>query len=210
MGKDDFVKKSVPIIPISGWIGDNLIVKSDKMSWWKGVTVLNHLGESINVTTLLDALNDFCGLPERKSDAALRVPVSGIYKIKGVGDVLTGRVEQGILKPGDEIVFLPTHTSALPCQGKVFSVEMHHKRVEQAKPGDNVGMNIKGLEKNNMPRAGDVMILKSDPTLKLLKDFTAQIQTLDIPGELKCGYSPIGFVRCGRAACRMTKIDFKI
>merc|ERR1712205_104554 len=67
-----------------------------------------------------------------------------------------------------------------------------------------------GLDKGNMPRVGDVMILKSDPTLKLVKDFTAQIQTLDIPGELKCGYSPIGFVRCGRAACRMTKIDFKI
>merc|ERR1711869_27715 len=67
-----------------------------------------------------------------------------------------------------------------------------------------------GPDKGNMPRVGDVMILKSDPTLKLVKDFTAQIQTLDIPGELKCGYSPIGFGRCGRAPCRMTKIDFKI
>merc|ERR1711985_176532 len=60
------------------------------------------------------------------------------------------------------------------------------------------------------PRVGDVMILKSDPTLKLVKDFTAQIQTLDIPGELKCGYSPIGFVRCGRSACRMSAIEWKM
>ena len=124
--------------------------------------------------------------------------------------MLAGRVEQGLAKPGEECIFLPTHTSSNPCVGKVFTVEMHHKRVEQAKPGDNVGMNIKGLDKGNMPRVGDVMILKSDPTLKLVKDFTAQIQTLDLPGELKCGYTPIGFVRCGRAACRMTKIDFKI
>lgn len=43
---------------------------------------------------------------------------------------------------------------------------MHHKRVEKAGPGDNVGMNIKGLDKGNMPRTGDVMILKSDNTLK--------------------------------------------
>merc|ERR1711991_1120416 len=71
-------------------------------------------------------------------------------------------------------------------------------------------MNIKGLKKENMPRVGDVMVLKKDTTLRACKDFTAQIQTLDIPGELKCGYSPIGFVRCGRSACRMTKIDFKI
>ena len=54
------------------------------------------------------------------------------------------------------------------------------------------------------------MILKSDDTLKPVKDFTAQIQTLDIPGEVKCGYSPIGFVRCGRAACRMTNINWKV
>jgi hypothetical protein len=53
------------------------------------------------------------------------------------------------------------------------------------------------------------MIMKSDASLKHVEDFTAQIQTLDIPGELKVGYSPIGFVRCGRSACRVTKIDWK-
>ena len=61
-----------------------------------------------------------------------------------------------------------------------------------------------------MPRTGDVMILKSDATLKPVKDFTAQIQTLDIPGEVKAGYSPIGFVRCGRSACRITGINWKV
>jgi len=82
--------------------------------------------------------------------------------------------------------------------------------VDKAGPGDNVGMNIKGLEKKNFPRTGDVMILKSDQTLKPVKDFTAQIQTLDIPGEVKKGYSPIGFVRCGRAACKITNINWKV
>lgn len=43
-----------------------------------------------------------------------------------------------------------------------------------------------------------------------MKDFTAQIQTLDIPGEVKAGYSPIGFVRCGRSACRITGINWKV
>jgi elongation factor 1-alpha len=45
-----------------------------------------------------------------------------------------------------------------------------------------------------------------------LLSFTAppQIQTLDIPGEVKAGYSPIGFVRCGRAACKVTKINWKV
>merc|ERR1719424_2436609 len=71
-------------------------------------------------------------------------------------------------------------------------------------------MNIKGLNKGNMPRVGDVMVYVKDGTLKHIKDFAAQIQTLDIPGEMKVGYSPIGFVRCGRAACRATGFVFKV
>jgi elongation factor 1-alpha len=208
--KESFVAKSVPIIPISGWVGDNLIKKSEKMPWWKGVDVENVAGAKVHVHTLLDALNDMAVVPERKIVAPMRLPISGAYKIKGVGDVLAGRVEQGEIKPGDEVIFLPTHTVANPCVGKVFTVEMHHKRVEKAGPGDNVGMNIKGLDKGNMPRTGDVMILKSDTTLRPVADFTAQIQTLDIPGEAKAGYSPIGFVRCGRSACRITKINWKV
>merc|ERR1711990_1345997 len=132
------------------------------------------------------------------------------YKIKGVGDVLAGRVEQGIGKPGEEVVFLPTHTTSNPCTGKVFTVEMHHQRVDFANPGDNVGLNIKGLDKNNMPRGGDVMVYKKDTTLGQTKEFNAQIQVLDIPGEIKKGYSPIGFVRCGRSACRATEFVFKV
>jgi len=112
-------------------------------------------GDKIHVDTLLHALNDMAIVPERKVNAALRLPISGAYKIKGVGDVLAGRVEQGEVKPGDEVIFLPTHTQANPCVGKVFTVEMHHKRVDKAGPGDNVGMNIKGLDKGNMPRTGE-------------------------------------------------------
>lgn len=208
--KKDFVASSIPVLPISGWMGDNLITKSDKMEWWKGVDVKKMDGSTIHVHTLLDALNDFVEKPERKVDAPMRLPLSGIYKIKGVGDVLAGRVEQGVVKPNEEVLFLPTHTASNPCTGKVFTVEMHHKRVEEANPGDNVGMNIKGLDKLNMPRTGDVMVYKKDTTLTTVKSFTAQIQTLDIPGEMKVGYSPIGFVRCGRAACRVTEIVWKM
>merc|ERR1711988_926593 len=57
--------------------------------------------------------------------------------------------------------------------------------------GDNIGMNVKNLKKENMPRVGDVMIYAKD-------------------GSIKCGYSPIGHVRCGRAACRLVKINWKM
>merc|ERR1712054_26477 len=194
--KKDFVEKNTPVVPISGWMGDNLLKKSDNMGWWKGMDVA--IGkETIHCDTIYDVFDKFFRVPERPSSAPMRMPISGIYKIKGVGDVLAGRVEQGIVKPGEEVVFLPTHTASNPCTGKVFTVEMHHQRAEQAKPGDNVGLNIKGLD-------------KKDTTLGQTAEFDAQIQVLDIPNEIKVGYSPIGFVRCGRSACRISKISWKM
>jgi elongation factor 1-alpha len=212
--KKDMVEKSVPFLPISGWMGDNLLKPEDSqgklnMPWWSGVEV-EASGEKIMVKVLYDFLDKVCRVPERPTSAPMRMPISGIYKIKGVGDVLAGRVEQGLVKPGEEVIFLPTHTASNPCTGKVFTVEMHHQRAEQAKPGDNVGLNIKGLDKQNMPRSGDVMVYKKDTTLGQTKEFDAQIQVLDIPNEIKVGYSPIGFVRCGRSACRIAKLKWKM
>merc|ERR1712017_57598 len=203
------VEKNTPVMPISGWMGDNLLKKSDNMPWWKGMDVA-YGKETIHVDTLYDVFDKLFRVPERPSSAPMRMPISGIYKIKGVGDVLTGRVEQGLVKPNEEVIFLPTHTASNPCAGKVFTVEMHHQRVDFAGPGDNVGLNIKGLDKNNMPRSGDVMVYKKDTTLGQTKEFDAQIQVLDIPNEIKVGYSPIGFVRCGRSACRISKLKWKM
>merc|ERR1719447_1395001 len=92
--KKDFIEKNTPVMPISGWMGDNLLKKSDN---------------------IYDVLDKLCRVPERPISAPMRMPISGIYKIKGVGDVLAGRVEQGVVKPGEEVVFLPTHTTSNPC-----------------------------------------------------------------------------------------------
>merc|ERR1711967_219154 len=205
-----FVEKKVPILPISGWNGDNLLTKSDNMAWWKGMKCKISKEKAIQVVTLKDALNDFVQVAKRDPEKPMRLPVSGVYKIKGVGDVLTGRVEQGAVKPGEEVIFLPTHTKVNPCEGKIFTVEMHHKRIDAGESGDNVGMNVKNLKKENMPRVGDVMIYKSDKTLDESKNFSAQLQVLDIPGSIKAGYSPIGHVRCGRAACRVVQFNWRM
>jgi elongation factor 1-alpha len=204
-----FVDASVPFLPISGWRGDNLITKSTNMNWWNGVDVKQGK-TTIHLDTLLDALEKFVTVPERPAGVAARTPISGIYKIKGIGDVLTGRVEQGTVRPGEEVIFLPTHTPSTPCDGKIFTVEMHHKSVPAAVSGDNCGFNIKGLKKENMPRVGDVMVLKSDATINRARSFTAQVRVLEHPGELKVGYCPIAFVRTGRSAVRMTKIAWKV
>jgi len=207
--KKSYVEQ-IPILPISGWMGDNLLKKSDKMPWWKGKEATSMSGKKVQVDCLLDALNNYVELPKRDPSSVMRMPVNGVYKIKGVGDVITGRVEQGKVSPGDETIFIPTNTTSKSCSGKVFTVEMHHKSVPAAGAGDNVGLNVKGLSKENMPRVGDIMIKKTDSTLKACEEFVAQVQILDHPGELKPGYSPIAFVRTGRSACKLSKIDWKI
>jgi elongation factor 1-alpha len=208
--KKEFVETSVPIIPTSGLLGENLITKSDKMPWWTGVEVERLDKEKCHVTTIHDALERFVILPQRCPDKPMRMPVSGLYKIKGVGDVITGRIEQGIVRPKDEVCFLPTHTASNTCAGTVFSLEMHHTKIDEARPGDNVGINMKGLLKQNMPHTGDVMIFTKDQTLRASGQFTAQVQILDIPGEIKVNYAPTVFVRTGHSSCRITRINWKM
>merc|ERR1712007_240431 len=120
--KDEFVKmlqligfkpKKVPFIPYSGFNGDNLVEKSDKAPWYKGWTANLKPKQKITGFTLLDALNDFIQPPIRFPDAPLRLPISTIYDIKGVGKIICGTVEQGTLRPGD-IIGLEKDGECLP------------------------------------------------------------------------------------------------
>jgi elongation factor 1-alpha len=61
-----------------------------------------------------------------------------------------------------------------------------------------------------MPSNGDVMVLKSDTTLRTCKSFTAQVQVLDHPGEIRVGYSPVGYIRTAHSAIKLLKINWKI
>jgi len=205
-----FIEESVPFIPYSGYQGENLIKHSDKMSWWNGVDLKAIDGTDVHVNTIFDALDKLVKLPKRNTDIPFRVPISGVHNIKGVGLIVTGRVECGTVNPNDEVVFVPTHSASNPCTGKVFSIEMHHKSQEKAETGDNVGLNIKGLNKDYLPRTGDIMIKKSDTTLKPVKSFTTQVQVLDHPGELKPGFTPVIYCRTAHCACKMTKINWKM
>jgi elongation factor 1-alpha len=203
--KEPFVKKCVPILPISGWQGDNLLKPSAKMEWWKGVDVSSRPKEPpVRVHTLFDALDKMVCLPVRDDSKPLRIPVSGVYKIKGVGDVIAGRVEQGTVRPKDVLQFLPTDI-----KGTVFSIEMHHRPCQKAVAGDNVGLCVKGLP-DIKPKVGDVMVLTSDSSLRACQRFVAQVQVLDHPGQLKKGYSPIVCVRTKNCACKITAIQWKI
>jgi len=210
--KKDQIEKEIPIIPMAGFHGENILTKSTKMPWWNGVSVkIATTGGQAQVNCLLDALNDMVALPPRNTDAAFRAPVGKVITtIKGIECVVTSRLEQGCLTKGDEVVFLPTHTASNPCVGKAFSIEMHHKEHQVAGPGDNVGISMKGLPKANMPRDGDVMVKKSDSGFKSCETFVVQAMVLEHPNQIKPGYSPNCYVRTSHAACRLMSINFKM
>jgi elongation factor 1-alpha len=219
--KIGYKTKKIPFIPMSGWKGDNLNKKSENMAWWKGFKVPLKKGEAEGVT-LIDALEVVVKPPKRPVKKAFRMPVSGVYKIKGVGDVITGRIEQGKITPGVKVKFYPMLVT-----GNIFSIEMHHKTVPEASAGDNVGLNVKGLKKESMPKAGDVMCIDDltlDPTPpKACKQFTALVFVQDHPGQLRCatghdaatdtwkgGFTPSIHIRTAKAPCQMIQIKWKM
>ena len=144
-----------------------------EMAWRQGMDVVADGGPT-HVVTLYDGLNDFCRVPSRPVGAPMCKPTSGIYKIKGVGDVLAGRGEQGRVKPGQEVALLPTHTASNHCTGEAFTGKMHHPRVDLASTNDNVGLDLTGVDKQYMPRPGEVVVYKKDTSHRPTKEFKAQ------------------------------------
>jgi len=178
--------KKIPFIPISGWVGDNMLEPSKNMPWYKGPYVLK----------ALDAIKP----PKRPIEKPLRLPLQDVYKIGGIGTVPVGRVETGVIKPGMSVTFAPAMLTT-----EVKSVEMHHEAMEEAKPGDNVGFNVKNISLKQIRRgmvAGDA---KKDPPAKSAH-FNAQVIILDHPNKIMAGYTPVLDCHTAHIACRFDKL----
>lgn len=185
--KKEFIEECVPIIPIaSNYNGDNLFTRSEYMPWWTGCHVKTLSGNSIHAHTLSDVFDKI--LPKHEiDDKPLRMAVTGLYRIKGIGDVFTGIIKQGKVNIGDAVSFIPTHNSFVNCHSTVRQIDHYLKTIDQAVAGYYVGINTKGVFKENKPRIGDVMVLKSDESLAAVEYFTALVQILGYPGKITVG-----------------------
>ncbi|ETO02131.1 hypothetical protein RFI_35305, partial [Reticulomyxa filosa] len=160
--------------------------------------------DTITGVTLMDALEKTVNQPKRSTKKPFRMPVCGVYNIKGLGDVITGRIEQGTITPGVPVRFYPTNAT-----GKAFSIELHHKTVDKAEAGDGVGICMKELKKENMPHTGDIMCI-DDPVVdpnppKQATKFTALVFVQDHPdatndgkGNYKRGFTPLIHIRTAK------------
>merc|ERR1712033_64496 len=193
---------AVPMIPISGFHGDNMLEKSTNMDWWKKQKI-DTKGTKFEFETLFDALDNI-NPPSRPVDKALRLPLQDVYKIGGIGTVPVGRVETGILKPGMVVNFAPTGPTT-----EVKSVEMHHEALVEAVPGDNVGFNVKNVSVKDLKRGFVASDSKNDPA-KEAADFDAQVIVLNHPGQIQAGYSPVLDCHTAHIACKFSELVTKI
>ncbi|MBS7625096.1 translation elongation factor EF-1 subunit alpha [Candidatus Bathyarchaeota archaeon] len=179
----------IPFIPVSGWLGDNLVKPSPNMPWYSG-------------PTLYEAL-DYFEVPPKPIDKPLRIPIQDVYSITGVGTVPVGRVETGVLKEGDTIIIMPSGKT-----GEVKSIETHHVRIPRAEPGDNIGFNVRGIAKHEI-RRGDVAGHPTNPPT-VAKEFIGQIIVIYHPTAIAAGYTPVMHVHTAQVAVRFAELLRKI
>lgn len=181
--------ESVPIIPVSGWKGDNLVKKSPNMPWWTG-------------KTMLETFDDF-KLPEKPTGKPLRIPIQDVYTITGVGTVPVGRVETGTVKAGQKIIVMP---AGVP--GEIKTIETHHTQMESAEAGDNIGFNLRGVDKKDIKR-GDVIGTPDNPP-NVAKEFRAQIIVIHHPTAIAPGYTPVMHAHTAQVAATIVAFEAKI
>lgn len=179
----------VSFIPVSAWKGDNLVKRSENMPWYKG-------------PTLAEALDAFTP-PEKPINKPLRVPVQDVYTITGVGTVPVGRIETGKMKVNEKVIVMP---SGVP--GEIKSIETHHTQMDYAEAGDNIGFNLRGVDKKAIHRGDIIGNIDNPPSVA--KEFEAQIIVIHHPTAMAPGYTPVLHAHTAQVAATISEFVAKI
>ena len=150
--------------------GDDLpIIKGSARMALEGQA--GEMGEDC-IIRLAEALDSYIPTPERAVDGAFLMPVEDVFSISGRGTVVTGRVERGIIKVGEEIEIVGiVDTVKTTCTG----VEMFRKLLDQGQAGDNVGLLLRGTKREDVQRG---QVLAKPGSIKPHTDFTGEVYVL--------------------------------
>jgi elongation factor Tu len=138
LSKYDFPGDEVPIVRVSALKALECGCGKPDCPWCSGII------------KLMDAVDNYIPIPARPKDMPFLMSVEDVFSIKGRGTVPTGRVERGVIKAGDEIEIVGLHHE--PRKTVVTSLEMFHKILDQAEPGDAVGVLLRGIDREEVER----------------------------------------------------------
>ena len=125
------------------------------------------------IMELVKALDDFIPEPKRELDKPFLMPIEDVFSIKGRGTVATGRIEQGIVKVGEEIEIIGIRDTR---KSVVTGVEMFKKNLDQGQAGDNVGILLRGIERDDIERG---QVLCKPGTITPHTEFDAEVYILN-------------------------------
>ena len=150
--------------------GDDIpIIKGSAKMALEGDT--GELGE-VAIMALADALDSYIPTPERAVDGTFLMPVEDVFSISGRGTVVTGRVERGVIKVGEEIEIVGIReTAKTTCTG----VEMFRKLLDQGQAGDNIGVLLRGTKREEVERG---QVLAKPGTIKPHTQFSGEVYVL--------------------------------
>jgi elongation factor Tu len=124
------------------------------------------------VVKLMEALDSYVPLPQRETDKPFLMPIEDVFSISGRGTVVTGRVDRGVVKVGEEVEivgFRPTEKKV------VTGVEMFRKLLDQGQAGDNIGVLLRGVEKDDVERG---QVLAKPGSIKPHTKFKGEVYIL--------------------------------
>ncbi len=153
-----------------GFPGDDIpIVKGSALKALEGDK--GELGEG-SIEKLMEAVDSYIPTPERDKDKPFLMPVEDVFSIAGRGTVVTGRVEQGVVKIGEEVEIVGFRDTV---KTTVTGVEMFNKEMKEAIPGDNVGLLLRGVKKEDVERG---QVIAKPGSITPHTEFKAQLVTL--------------------------------
>ncbi|PJF22719.1 MAG: elongation factor Tu [Phototrophicales bacterium] len=178
-----------------GFSGETPIIRGSALAATESDSTDPSAPEYAPILKLMEAVDEWIPTPTRETDKPFLMPVEDVFSIKGRGTVVTGRVERGTLKKGDEIEIIGLRDETL--KTVVTGIEMFHKELDQAEAGDNAGILLRGVTREQVERG---MVLAKPGSITPHKSFMCEVYVLkkEEGGRHKAffsGYRPQFYIR---------------